>query len=174
MQRFVALLRAVNVGGASKLPMERLRELCASVGFTKVQTYIASGNVVFETSLSKGAAGAALAQALEHYAGKPVGVLLRTPEEMAAVYAANPFPDAPGNKVAVHFLTQPLSPGALDTVRGQVAEEIAAGKNEIYVHYPDGQGRSRLVIPVAKDGTARNLNTVGKLVELSRTGYADA
>lgn len=167
MNTFIALLRAVNVGGTGKLPMSDLRALCESSGFTSVRTYIASGNVVFHTSLSADQAKSELETRLATYAGKPVGVLLRTPPEMASVLAANPFPLAPGNRVTAIFLDDPPPSTALENVRGRIEEQIVLGVREIYVHYPSGMADSRLKIPSAENGTARNMNTISKLVALA-------
>src|SRR5215510_14319784 len=76
MAVFVALLRAVNVGGTGKLPMSELKSMCEKLGFANVHTYIASGYVLFESRKSEGAVKAALEGALQRYAGKPVGVLV--------------------------------------------------------------------------------------------------
>jgi uncharacterized protein (DUF1697 family) len=113
---FVALLRAVNVGGTGKLPMTELKAFCEAEGFTKVKTYIASGNVVFEAAMTEAKVKAALEKRLEAYAGKPVGVMARTAAEMAAVLAANPFPDAPPNMTVAIFLNDPPPADALDRV----------------------------------------------------------
>jgi uncharacterized protein (DUF1697 family) len=86
---------------------------------------------------------------------------------MAQVLAANPFPDAPGNRVTAIFLDDPPPADALQNVRGRVDEEIALGVREFYVHYPSGMAETRLRIPSAEKGTARNLNTVSKLVALA-------
>src|SRR5579864_7011350 len=98
MTAYAALLRAVNVGGTGKLPMSELRAMCESVGFSNVRTYIASGNVVFESKLPEGSVKAKLERCLEKYAGKPVGVLVRTGAELAAVLAGNPFRSAAPNR----------------------------------------------------------------------------
>ena len=74
MTAFVALLRAVNVGGTGKLPMSELKAMCEALGFEGVRTYIASGNVVFASRKSEAAVKKALEARLEAYAGKPVGV----------------------------------------------------------------------------------------------------
>ncbi|QWT19827.1 DUF1697 domain-containing protein [Bacillus sp. NP157] len=93
--------------------------------------------------------------------------MVRTAAEMAAVLAANPFPDAPGNRVVAIFLDAPPPKDALASVRHQANEEIRLGKREIYVRYDDGMASSKLVIPAAKAGTARNINTVAKLTDLA-------
>lgn len=168
MTAFVGLLRAVNVGGTGKLPMTELAQMCTAIGFRDVRTYIASGNVVFHTENDEAAAKAALEARLEAYAGKAVGVALRTAAEMAAVLAGNPFRDAPGNRVVAIFLDGPTTPAMLDGAIGRAAdEELAVGRREIYVRYGAGMGTSKLRIPAAKAGTARNMNTIARLAEMA-------
>lgn len=165
MATYVGLLRAVNVGGTGKLPMTELRAMCESAGFAKVRTYIASGNVVFESDQPEQTAKAALEATLAAYARTPVGVMIRTGLEMAAILAANPFPSAASNRVVAIFLDSPPSTDTLASVTGRGDEEIALGLREIYVHYGSGMAHSKLKIPAARLGTARNMNTVAKLTE---------
>jgi uncharacterized protein (DUF1697 family) len=164
---FVLLLRAVNVGGTGKLPMSDLKGSCEKAGFRNVRTYIASGNVVAERDGSEAEAKAALEAKLRAYAGKPVGVIVRTAAEMANVVALNPFADKVANRTVAIFLDHARAPDALKAVKGQANEEIRLGGREIYVHHPDGIGRSKLRIPAASDGTARNMNTVAKLAAMA-------
>jgi len=168
MKTYVALLRAVNVGGTGKLPMAALRSMCEAAGFQQVRTYIASGNVVFASASPAQQVQFTLQAALQRYAGKPVEVQVRTGAEMQAVVTANPFVDAPANRTVAIFLDEPPPANALDGVSGQRDEQIALGQREIYVHYGNGMAQSRLKIPAAKAGTGRNLNTVAKLAEMSR------
>lgn len=170
MTHYVALLRAVNVGGTGKLPMSELKSMCEAVGFADVRTWIASGNVLFTSKLGEAAVQKKLEQQLRGYAGKPVGVLIRTAAEMARVLADNPFAEAPGNRVVAIFLDAAPPTHALDDVRQQKLERLACGRREIYVHYGDGMADSRLTIPAAKAGTARNINTIAKLAELAASG----
>ncbi|MGF6495771.1 uncharacterized protein (DUF1697 family) [Luteibacter sp. 621] len=167
MTAYIALLRAVNVGGTGKLPMAELKAMCEAEGFERVKTYIASGNVVFTSRLKEKAVKAALEARLADYAGKPVGVMVRTVTEMSAVEAANPFKVAPGNRVVAIFLDEAPAKNALADVKHQATEELRLGKREIYVRYDEGMASSKLVIPAAKAGTARNMNTVAKLAELA-------
>ncbi|QGZ66110.1 DUF1697 domain-containing protein [Paraburkholderia acidisoli] len=168
MPAYIALLRAVNVGGTGKLAMSDLREMCEAIGFTHVRTYIASGNVVFESRLGEAAVRQQLEARLEAYAGKPVGVLVRTAEELAAVLKANPFGEAAPDRTVAIFLDTPPAADALSGASGVNSEEMALGPREIYVHYPDGIGKSKLKIAAAKNGTARNMNTVAKLLEMAQ------
>jgi uncharacterized protein (DUF1697 family) len=167
MAAFVALLRAVNVGGTGKLPMSDLKDICEELGFGAVRTYIASGNVVFTSRKSEAAIKSALEKRLEVYAGKPVGVLLRSAAEMAQVLSDNPFPKAAPNRIMAVFLDRAPPADTLAGIRGQKDEQIKLGRREIYVHYPDGMGKSKLVVPAAKTGTARNMNTVARLVRMA-------
>lgn len=167
MTAWVALLRAVNVGGTGKLPMSELKAMCEELGFAGVRTYIASGNVVFSSRKSEAAIKSALEKRLADYAGKPVGVLMRNAEEMAQVAAQNPFPKLAPNRTMALFLDQAPPADTLAAVRGQKDEKICLGKREIYIHYGDGMGQSKLVIPVAKNGTARNMNTVAMLAKMA-------
>ena len=167
MTAFIALLRAVNVGGTGKLQMSELKAMCEELGFGQVKTYIASGNVVFTSRKSEAAIKSALEKRLQAYAGKPVGVAVRSAAEMAQILADNPFPRAKPDRTVAIFLDDKPPKDTLSSVRGQKAEEIKLGRREIYVHYGDGMGQSKLVIPAAKAGTARNLNTVATLAEMA-------
>jgi uncharacterized protein (DUF1697 family) len=167
MTVYVALLRAVNVGGSGLLSMNDLRALCVELGFSNVRTYIQSGNVVFDSPGSETAVGTALEGALAAKTGRPVGVLIRTALELRAVLDANPFRDAKPAQVGVVFLPKPVTS---DVVAGLVIpgnEEVRSVGREILVHYPDGMGRSKLKLRFAADGTTRNLNTVAKLLAMA-------
>ncbi len=167
MGAFIALLRAVNVGGTGKLPMSELKAMCEELGFAAVRTYIASGNVVFASRKSESAIKTALEKRLHAYAGAPVGVLVRSAAEMAQVLADNPFPKAAPNRTVAIFLDKAPPADALAGIRGQNKEEVRLGRREIYVHYGDGMGTSKLVIPAAKTGTARNMNTIATLAKMA-------
>jgi uncharacterized protein (DUF1697 family) len=167
MTRYVALLRAVNVGGTGKLAMADLKALCGDAGFTGVETYIASGNVIFDSKASPSRVKSNLEQRLLDHVGKPVGVLVRTASEMRDVLRGNPFPKAAPERTYAIFLDQRPPSDALTTATGAKDEDMRLGAREIYVHYPGGMGRSKLKIPAARSGTARNMNTVAKLVDLA-------
>jgi uncharacterized protein (DUF1697 family) len=155
------------VGGTGKLPMPTLVKMCEASGCEEARTYIASGNVVFHSRFKERKLKALLEERLASYAGKPVGVLIRTGEEMAAVLAANPFSSAPTNRTVAIFLDQVPPARALTEVRGKRCERLALGAREIYVLYDEGMGSSKLVIPAAKAGTARNMNTIAKLAAMA-------
>lgn len=167
LKTFVAFLRAVNVGGTGKLPMSDLKAMCEAAGFGEVRTFIASGNVIFRSGKSEAEIKAALGASLKAYAGKPIGVLFRTAAELAAVLKANPFPEALPNRTVAIFLDRPPPAACLAEITGRAGEQVRLGKREIYVHYGDGMAKSKLRIPVAAVGTARNMNTIAKLTVLA-------
>ena len=165
--RYIALLRAVNVGGTGALPMAELRSMCVDAGFSRVETYIASGNAIFDSKAAAARVKAELELRLLAYASKPVGVVVRTAAEMAGVLDAIPFGPNEPRHTYVLFLDARPPHDALDRAAGLNGERLALGEREIFIQYPTGMGRSRLRIPAAKIGTARNLNTVAKLAELA-------
>jgi len=164
---YVALLRAVNVGGAGRLPMSDLERLCKRAGFRQVRTCGASGNALFDSDTGPQSVRRALQPLLQRYFGHPVGVVVRTAAELAAVLKNNPFPDCAPQRTMAIFLNQASPPDTLRHIRGQTVERISVGKREIYVHYGAGLGVSRLKIAAAASGTARNLNTVARLVAMA-------
>jgi uncharacterized protein (DUF1697 family) len=167
MARFVALLRAINVGGTGKLSMTDLRTLCEAAGFRNVRTYIQSGNVVFTTSLAETKVKAILERALAAKVGKRVGVLLRSGAELGALHRANPFPGIVPARVIVLFLDDAPPKEALAKLDLPGPEEVRQHGRDLFIHYPNGQGRSKLKLPFFQTGTARNLNTVVKLAALA-------
>jgi uncharacterized protein (DUF1697 family) len=174
MPRYIALLRAVNVGGTGRLPMADLKAMCVDAGFRRVETYIASGNVVFANRAPASRVKAEIEARLIACAKKPVGVVVRTVAEMAALLEANPFPNAAAKYCYVIFLDARPPHDALARVVGRRDEEMRLGEREIFVHYPSGMGGSKLRIPAAKSGTGRNMNTVARLVEMAaRLGDPD-
>ena len=175
----IALLRAVNVAGHQRVGMAELRGLVEGLGCADVRTILASGNLVFRGGRAK---GAALERLLERETTQRLGVatgfFVRTPAELDAVVAANPFPSEaerdPG-RLVVMFLRDAPPAAAVRALQAAVTgrEYLRAKGNHAYIVYPDGQGRSRLTAAVIEKhlgsrGTARNWNTVLKLRDLAR------
>jgi uncharacterized protein (DUF1697 family) len=183
MPTHVALLRGVNVGGGGKVAMADLRQLVSSLGHADVTTYIQSGNLVFTPSHSDTdvlASELRTAIAAKFGVDTPVIVLTRT--ELADVIAANPYRDEPEPRyVHAVFLPAALDEAAQQQIRlveeqtrSQGArDEVTLTGRTLYVHTPDGFSTSELSkallakrsSPVA-GGTARNWNTVTKLLSL--------
>lgn len=170
MTSYVALLRSVNLVGKTTLRMADLKAIAVELRLQSARTYIASGNLLFLSAEAEEPLRRALEQKLQAHMSKDLHVMLRTAEEMEHVVRANPFADLPGNRVQAFFLNDPPAAGLLATVRNQADDErIATGKREVFVAYGErGIGKSRLRIPAAEAGTARNMNTVAKLAELAR------
>lgn len=170
MTSYVALLRSVNLLGNSTLKMADLKAIAQAIGLASPRTFIASGNLLFTSSMAEEEVRQALESRLERHMGRPVRVMVRTSEEIEAVHHFNPFPEAAGNNTLAFFMNEAPPPDLLATVRNRADDErIAAGLREIYVAYGErGIGRSRLRIPAAEAGTARNMNTVAKLAILAK------
>jgi uncharacterized protein (DUF1697 family) len=164
---YVALLRAVNVGGR-QLKMDELKRIATELGYGSSRTFIASGNLLFVSDKSEGVVKRALAAAIAEHMGKPVEVMVRTAKEMGEVVRNNPFSMEPGNRTVAIFFDQSPGQQAIDSAKNVADERLALGAREIYGHYPSGQGRSKLKLGTRVAGTARNMNTVAKLAELAK------
>ena len=182
MPTYIALLRAVNVGGYGKLSMADFRKFLEGLGFENVQTYIQSGNAVFDAPGPGKKVGAAIAAGLEKLMGAKVDVIVRTHEELTRLIAANPFADeaaADGARVAVSFLAGEAAPAARPAFQAiqekypQRRDRFHVAGEHIYFHFPDGAGETKftgkaLERAIGVPGTARNWNTVLKLHEMSK------
>lgn len=174
MTAYVSLLRGVNLGPSSQVPMPELKQAYVDLGYRSVATYIRSGNVVFATDDDADAVRQRLETVIEQRFGMAVDVVLRTHREMADVVVRNPFPRDDSAHVAVVFLSAPV-PGELveRLVRTDFGRDryVCDGR-EIFLHLPNGLGRSKLATrmsalrgPVV--GTVRNWRTVNKLIDMS-------
>jgi uncharacterized protein (DUF1697 family) len=164
--KYAALVRALNVGGTGKLTMSDLVRCCEAAGFTEVKTYIQSGNAVFSSRLTEPKVKAALEKALAKKMRAQVDVFVRSHDELERLLADNPFPDGAPNFVVVCFLDAAPTKEEL-AAKGADGERVRGLGRDVFVHYPNGQGRSKLKLPFAKRATARNLNTVRKLAEMT-------
>ena len=161
------MLRAVNVGGTGRLKMDELRSLCTGLGFLNVKTYIASGNVVFQGQQAPESIKRRLETELASHTGREIPVVVRTESELREAMLENPFRNKPPNKTLITFLDSPAPADAIDSIRNRADEDIHIGCREIFVHYGEGISNSKLRIPAAEAGTARNLNTVNRLADMA-------
>jgi len=182
MPTHVALLRGINLGPHKRVAMPALRTLVESLGHTDVATYIASGNLVFTASGPNAELAGGLEKAIEAELGVACRVVVLTSAELAEAVADNPYPDEPNPKlVHAFFLTAKAS--AETRTHVAQAQERAAAKGSrdeaaivgrvLYLHTPDGFGRSELAAELSKggkrnpaEGTARNWATVTKLLAM--------
>jgi uncharacterized protein (DUF1697 family) len=179
MNRYALLLRGVNVGTKNSLPMAELRAMLEKLGCTHVQTYVQSGNAVFETKLAEAAVTKAIEHALRACMGRPIATTLRTMREMKAIVDGNPFPQVATKPayLCVTFLSHAPAKaevGPLHSVDWTPELFKVAGR-EIYTWHPNGQGRSPLAValdklPLRGAVTRRNWNTVLKLFEMLHDG----
>ncbi len=168
MPTHIALLRAINVTGTGKLLMTDLRALCERIGFRDVRTYIQSGNVVFSSRAAVARVKADLESALAKKLGKHHTVIVRSLPDLEAVERANPFPDAESRFTLVVFLDEPPSKASLASVKTPGGEQLKLIGRELYVAFPNGQGKSKLKVPFLDIGTGRNFNTIRALIAMAR------
>jgi uncharacterized protein (DUF1697 family) len=177
MAVYIALLRAVNVGGTGKLPMQELRAACAQAGLSRVSSYIASGNLVFDSDRSAAAVKALIAGVLHRQFGLTRNhTLIRRPADLARVVAGNPFADAAAQRphlLMISFLDGRPHPAAAAALSGFAGpERLHLDGEHLYVDYAQGAGRSRLPAFLDKTlqvaATGRNWNTTNKLLEMAR------
>jgi uncharacterized protein (DUF1697 family) len=173
MTNYVALLGAINVGGRNKISMSDLRDIVSGLGHTDVSTFIQSGNVIFSSpQRSAGKIESAIEDAITTASGLEVTVFVRTVDHLRQTIDDNPFArrQLDPKHLVVVFLKSPTTKKSVD-VSKYGPEEVVVSERELYIHYPNGQGRSKLTSAVlarvvGTPGTARNWNTVGKLLEL--------
>ncbi len=174
----ISMLRGVNVGGHNRIKMEELRVLYESLGLLDAQTYIQSGNVVFRTKARNLVLLARqIENGIEQSFGFRPGVMVRTAAELREVIARNPFVARSGidpSKLLVTFLSHDPDAEARDKVLKIKVdpEELRIIGRELYIHYPNGMGRSKLPVALIEktlkiSGTGRNWNTVTKLLEMA-------
>ena len=173
----VALFRGINVGGKHILPMQDLRDLLAELGCENVRTYIQSGNAVFSASDDRISLSARITSTIEERFGFAPQVLLLTVERFVAIASANPYPEAEVTPKFLHvwFLTEKAGNPDIDEMNSIKAENerFTLTDDALYLHAPDGVGRSRLAAKIDRhlgvSTTARNWRTVGKLIDLTES-----
>lgn len=176
MTSHVALFRGINVGGNNILPMQELRNILASLGCEDVQTYIQSGNAVFSSEEDTNELSGKIRDAIEAKFGFAPQVLLKSVEQFRAIASANPYPEAEATPKFLHvwFLTERASNADVDGMNRLRAdsERFTLVEDALYLHAPDGTGRSRLAAKIDRhlgvSTTARNWRTVSKLLDLAK------
>lgn len=177
MTTYVALLRAVNVGGRS-VSMQTLRDALDGAGFSSVRTYVQSGNAVFSSTARRADAVADVAEAaITSAAGLDVPVIVRSAAELAQIVASNPFiargADARGCHVT--FVRNRVKAAQLATIDRDryMPDTFELGRREIYLYMPNGYGKTKLHNAFFEKrlgviATTRSWNTVTKLAEMTR------
>lgn len=167
---FVALLRGINVGGANKVPMADLRALATGLGWGEVETYIASGNLMFRAADPPRTLANHLRNAMAEQMGVDVPILVLPEKELAHIAETCPF-DGAGNLIHLFICeTIPMPDYTRKDALIAPDESLLIQDRFVWFHAPSGAGRSKLmrqmeqVLGVA--ATGRNLNTVRKLVQM--------
>ncbi|QDU97290.1 DUF1697 domain-containing protein [Lignipirellula cremea] len=176
MTTWIALFRGINVGGNNRLTMDQLRADLESLGCRRVETYIQSGNVVFQSaSRSVAVLGSKIAQRIQSQHQFEPRVLLLSPRELQQAIDQNPFPQATDDPKSLHFFFlegAPTDPDldALAAVKAPTEAYCLVGR-VFYLHAPAGIGRSKLAAIVERKlgvvATARNYRTVGQLATMA-------
>lgn len=169
MNKQIILLRGINVGGHNKLPMADFKQILANLGGNDIQTYIQSGNAVLKGDLEAGP----IAEAIEASKGFKPSVMIINQSDFENVKNANPFKNGEedGKTLHVWFLGGPPSfdTEEADALRSET-EQYHVANTAIYLHAPDGIGRSKLAERMERlsgtKATARNWNTIAKLSQL--------
>ena len=174
MKTWIALLRGINVGGKNRVPMADLRAVIEALGAQDVRTLGASGNVVFELVVEGGSPGleASVSEGILARFGLRVPVVVRTRDELAALMASAPFAEPDQAPTAHHVflmsrVPDPSAVEALDPDRSPPDRFSVSGR-EIFVHSPNGLGRSKLTVDWFERGlgvtvTQRNWRTMQSL-----------
>lgn len=171
MAYWVALLRGVNVGGNNKVPMAQLRALAEGLGWENVQSYIASGNLVFETEGSAVELASELSAAMQQELGIDVPILVLPGAAIHAALADCPYQPEKPNLVHGFFLwAEPVLDEALLEALRRPSEAFEVRGAMAWLHTPEGFSTSKLADRIDRvlgvKITARNLNTIGKLASM--------
>lgn len=174
----VAFLRGVNVGGRAKIAMGELRQVVAELDLDHARTYLQTGNVAFTAPSKKALATVPerLGSAISERFGIEVDVIVRSRDELATLAGRNPYLRDEERPAMLHIVFLAETPdsariAALDPDRAP-GDRFTVDGREIFVHYPTGSGRSKLTLDYLERtlgvrGTARNWNTVSKLLEMT-------
>lgn len=183
MQLFIALLRAVNASGHNKIVMADLRAACDELGWHEVQSYIQSGNLIFQADKEAAVLEGELEEMIAGRFGLTVPVMVRTAVQWAAYLNDNPYPRASQqepNRVMLALSKEPPNPNAVSELRQYAtgSERITQIRDALWIHFGDGAGKSRLSPAVfdrlvGSPVTMRNWRTVVRLGELSTARKPD-
>jgi uncharacterized protein (DUF1697 family) len=177
MPTYISMLRGINLGGHKLVKMERLRALFESLGFSRVRTYINSGNVIFEAGkISTSVLSSKVEKKIEGEFGFPVAVISKTSEEIGKAIESNPFLREKGidlSKLHVTFMWK--APAQADSKKLEAlagADRFRCLRTEVYLYCPNGYGQTKLANNtlaklLGSGATTRNWKTVNRLYEMS-------
>jgi uncharacterized protein (DUF1697 family) len=169
---YVAFLRGINLGPTNKISMPELRKMAEDLGYSDVASYINSGNLIFTSPKKAATLEREIASGIAKRFGNSIDVAVRTPAQLKKILAENPYPDGSPSQVTVAFLTKAAPVEAKKKVAAIAtdAEPFTFAGSEVYVHYSNGMGRSKLAEKfssvVGVSSTVRNINTVTKVLAM--------
>ena len=179
MTRYVAFLRAINVAGQKLIKMQDLAQIFAAAGFKNVQTYIQSGNVIFDSrSTNSAALSKKIERTLQQALGYEVPIILRTLAELEALVKRNPFEKIKTGDEVVLFVvflsnqTKPTPKLPLISIKESLELfEVKDGAAFVVARRkPNGRGgfpNAFVEKELGVVGTTRNWNTVNKIVHFA-------
>ena len=179
MSTRIALLRSVNVVGKNLIKMPELALAFEKAGFRNIRTYIQSGNVLFEAGKESGEMlSSKIREMITKNFGLTIQAVVITPQELAEIALQNPFAERPEvdlTRMHVTFLDRDAEPAKAEKLLSYhyPPDEIIIGKRVVYVHCPDGYGRTKyhtnfIEKILSVNATSRNWNTCLKLLEMCR------
>lgn len=176
MQTYIALLRGINVSGQKLIKMADLRQHLSALSFQNIQTYIQSGNIVFQSHEKADAVESLIAEKIEEVYGFTVPVLVKSKEELNEIYEHNPFlngKDSDSRFLHVTMLNGKSKSDAKTLLYDYIAqsEKLAIRNREVYLFMPSGYGKTKLTNTLIEkklgvNATTRNWKTITKLVEM--------
>jgi uncharacterized protein (DUF1697 family) len=168
------MLRGINVSGQRKLVMKELIGLCQSLGFSAVESYLQSGNIVLDSKLDAATLEATLQHAIcSEFGYVDVDVLARTALDFQSALNAVPSAWMAHDTATLHFTFTKTPPVVASAeVADFIPDEFSIGENVVYVHCPNGYGKTKLSNSYFERilklrATTRNWNTTIKLLELT-------
>ncbi|MEQ6124649.1 DUF1697 domain-containing protein [Pseudotenacibaculum sp. MALMAid0570] len=172
MNKYIILLRGINVSGKNKLPMQELRSMLNDLGYKNVETYIQSGNIILDTEESKNSIASKVKESIQSKFGYDVPVVIRTVEEWETTIENNPYPVNEEKKLYFTFLNE--APQNIEIeVNGAKDDEFTIWKDVVYLHCLGGYGKTKLSNNLFEKklkviATSRNYRTTMKLLELAK------
>jgi len=172
MLTYIALIRGINVGGKNKLPMKSLVELLLKYDIKNVQTYLQTGNVIFQALHSAELVAASnFAKLINEHFGFEAEVIILTKAEFELAIQNNPYQDSIGKSCHFYFCKESAKLDVIRIEKLRIASENYQLHGKVfYLHAPDGIGKSKFANSteacLAVKATARNLNTVNKIANM--------
>lgn len=174
MQTYIALLRGINVGGHKKVPMAELRDLLTNAGFQNVQTYIQSGNVIFQSSKNASELETEIQKLIHSHFGFEVSVIVKNNNELQAIFETCPFSEEKKEDSYFILLSDIPNEHVIEKTQGIIYEneEVVIKNDCLYFYSSAGYGRTKFNMNTYERklkvvGTARNYKTMVKLLSLS-------